>query len=80
MVVLIMMGDASINERLNHYLDYKTKLEEKMKEIQANIEKVDWKIDYYSKAVAAGTEAIHRNEPGLFELFYKEKPNGGDKA
>lgn len=80
MVELIVMGDASINERLDHYLSYKVKLEEQMKEIQANIEKVDWKIDYYSKAAAAGTEAIHRDEPGLFELYYKEKPNGEDKA
>ncbi|EKD8143817.1 hypothetical protein OSD91_002982, partial [Listeria monocytogenes] len=57
---------------LAYYRRYKERLQLKIKEIEANIQKVNWKIDYYQKAAEAGTEAIHEGEPGLYEIYYKK--------
>lgn len=44
--------------------------------LEQNLDKIDWKIDYYQKAVEAGMEKIHENSPGLYDLYFKKEADG----
>lgn len=72
-MTLIMGGDQTLRERLNYYQEYRKHLEEMRAALEVNLEKIDWKIDYYQKAVDAGTEKIHEGSPGLYELYFKKE-------
>ena len=57
---LCTKGDSSLNERLEIVKAHKLKVEEQLARIRKHMEKIDYKIWYYSTAVEAGTEAIHK--------------------
>ncbi len=59
---LCVEGDNSLEERLKIFIEHKKVVEEKMNELQKYMEKIDHKIWYYTTAVEAGTEKIHKNE------------------
>lgn len=44
--------------------------------LESNLDKIDWKIDYYQKAVETGTEKIHENSPDLYDLYFKKETDG----
>jgi len=56
-----MEGDDTLQKRLDMFLKQKKELETKMSELQKYMEKIDYKIWYYTTAVEAGTESIHKN-------------------
>jgi DNA-binding transcriptional MerR regulator len=55
-----MEGDSTLQKRLDMFLKQKDELERKMAELQKYLNKIDYKIWYYSTAVEAGTESIHK--------------------
>ena len=57
---LCTKGDSSLKERLEIVKAHKLKVEEQLAKIHKHMEKIDYKIWYYSTAVEAGTEAIHK--------------------
>ena len=71
-MALIMGGDQTLKQRLEYYQDYRMKMEATIASLESNLEKVDWKIAYYQTALNAGTEKIHENSAGLYELYYKK--------
>ncbi len=55
----IQMGDASLNERYNMFLERKKVVEKEMKELQETLDFINHKCWYYKTAIEAGTEKIH---------------------
>lgn len=60
---LCMKGDKTLQTRLDVMRAHKKKMLEKLAEIKKYMKVIDYKLDYYEKAVAAGTEAVHRTKP-----------------
>ncbi len=63
----VQMGDASIAERLEMFRSRRLAVQKQIKELQGTLELIDYKCWYYETALAAGTEAVHRqnqNENG----------------
>ncbi len=59
---LSLQGDDTLQARLDILKMHKESVEAKMEELTRHMQKIDYKIWYYSTAVEAGTEAIHKNE------------------
>lgn len=75
-IQLVMEGDETLQERLTYYQEQEQKIKDKMMQLSGDLKKVAWKIDYYQKAIEAGTEEVKQGEAGLYALFYK---NANDK-
>ncbi|MGN0835233.1 MAG: MerR family transcriptional regulator [Candidatus Spyradosoma sp.] len=60
---LCMMGDKTLQRRLEIMREHKAKMQTKLAEIKKYMKVIDFKLDYYAKAIAAGTEAVHRDKP-----------------
>ena len=60
---LCMMGDKTLQRRLEIMREHKVKMQMKLAEIKKYMKVIDFKLDYYAKAIAAGTEAVHRDKP-----------------
>lgn len=71
-MTLVIEGDQTLEERLLYYKEYRRKMETMRASLESNLEKVDWKIDYYQKALDAGTEKVHDGSSGLYDLYYKK--------
>lgn len=54
-----MEGDATLQERLDMFTRQKASVEGKIAELQKHLEKIQYKIWYYTTALEAGTEAVH---------------------
>ena len=54
------MGDLTLNERYEMFLERKKTVEAQIKELQNTLSLIDYKCWYYKTAVEAGTEAIHK--------------------
>lgn len=48
-------GDSTLNQRLEMFKRQKTRLEQQMAQLQKHMEKIDYKIAYYTEAVANGS-------------------------
>lgn len=57
----VEMGDASLKERYDMFLERKKCLQAQIDELQATMDIVDHKCMYYKTALEAGTEKIHIN-------------------
>lgn len=55
----VKMGDASLEERYQMFLERRRAVEEQMAELQRMMKFIDHKCQYYETAIAAGTENIH---------------------
>ena len=53
-------GDSTLDQRLAMFTEHKKRAEKKLRELERSMERINHKIWYYTKAVQAGTEAIHR--------------------
>lgn len=60
---LCMKGDKTLQRRLEIMREHKAKMQEKLAEIKKYMKVIDFKLDYYEKAITAGTEAVHRDKP-----------------
>ncbi len=60
-ITLCAKGDDSLKERLEIVKAHKEKTEAQIARLQKHMEKINYKVWYYSTAVEAGTEAIHKN-------------------
>ncbi len=70
---LSMQGDDTLQARLDIFKRHKDSVLKKMEELTSHIQKIDYKIWYYSTAVEAGTEAIHKKVSGEDEDTNKQK-------
>lgn len=57
---LCILGDDTLEERLDIFIQHKKLVEEQMAELEKHMQKINHKIWYYKTAVEAGTEAIHK--------------------
>ena len=55
----VQMGDASLQERYDMFLERKKTVEAQIEELQNTLKFVEHKCEYYRTALEAGTESIH---------------------
>lgn len=55
----LKMGDASLQERLQMFLDRRKAVQEQIAGLEEVLRVIDYKCWYYQTAVDAGTEAVH---------------------
>lgn len=60
-------GDSTLQNRLDMFKRQKIKLEKQMKELQKHMEKISYKIDFYTEAVAKGTIDVCKSNQYLLE-------------
>lgn len=53
---LCVQGDSSLEQRLDFLTDHEQQLEEKIAELEDNLDFLRWKKWYYQRALEAGTE------------------------
>lgn len=58
----VQMGDDSLQERYQMFLDRKKDVERQMEELQNTLDFINHKCWYYKTAIEAGTERIHFKE------------------
>lgn len=60
-------GDATLGKRLEMFKNQKVKLEEQMAQLQKHMEKINYKIAYYTEIIANGSEGVFERNPRLAE-------------
>ena len=60
-----MEGDSTLNQRLEMFKRQKLKLEEQMSQLQKHMEKINYKIAYYTEIIAHGSEGVFERNPEL---------------
>lgn len=58
----VLMGDDSLQERYDMFLERKKDVEAQMAELQKTLDFINHKCWYYKTAIEAGTEKIHFKE------------------
>ena len=58
----VLMGDDSLQERYEMFLERKKAVEAQMADLQKTLDFINHKCWYYETAIEAGTEKIHFNE------------------
>lgn len=58
----IQMGDASLQQRYNMFLERRNAVEEQIRTLEKTLEVIDYKCWYYKTSLEAGTEEIHKKE------------------
>ena len=58
----VLMGDDSLNERYEIFLERKKAVEAQIAELQKTLDFINHKCWYYETAIEAGTEKIHFKE------------------
>ena len=64
-------GDESLEDRLEMFLGRREALQSQIKELESTLNYIEYKVDYYTKAVADGTERIVKetvSNPRLLEM------------
>jgi DNA-binding transcriptional MerR regulator len=51
-------GDETLKERLEMFLTRREALQSQIKELQSTLNYIDYKVEYYTKAVLDGTEKV----------------------
>lgn len=64
---LCLVGDATLQERLNMFKKQRIKIEEQMLQLNQYMEKIDFKIAYYTEAVKNGSTDIYEKNKCLAE-------------
>lgn len=68
---LCQKGDESLEERLEIILKQKESVEEQIRFLQYNLKELEYKEQYYQRAIEAGTEKVHldhkKEESGAHE-------------
>ena len=58
-------GDTTLEKRLEMFKNQKVKLEEQMAQLQKHLEKINFKIKYYTDAVANGNTNVYERNKNL---------------
>ena len=64
-------GDESLKDRLEMFLARREALQSQIKELESTLNYIDYKVEYYTKAVADGTEKIvkeNMSNPRLYKM------------
>lgn len=59
---MCLEGDSTLDKRLNIFLKRKEVVKEQMEELNKIMSVIEHKIEYYEKAIVAGTEDIHKQK------------------
>ncbi len=59
---LLKMGDASLEERYNLFVEREKIVLKQMENLQKQLNLIHHKMNYYQTAIEAGTEAIHHHK------------------
>lgn len=70
-------GDSTLEKRLQMFKEQKANLEAQMAQLQKHMNKINYKIKLYSKAVEKGSLALVQNDPEL--LKEKERVYGQEQ-
>ncbi len=70
-------GDSTLEKRLQMFKEQKVSLEAQMAQLQKHMNKINYKINLYSKAVEKGSLALVQNDPEL--LKEKERVYGNEQ-
>ncbi|WP_300261847.1 MerR family transcriptional regulator [uncultured Cloacibacillus sp.] len=75
-------GDATLKERLDMFLRRKEAVERQIEELQRSLAVINYKCDYYSRAVEAGTEKdmLGKDKLPYYEEFLKRNDEAGKVA
>lgn len=60
-------GDSSLQKRYDLFREQKKAIEQQIQHLKTYLECIEYKCNYYEKALAAGTEAIYKNNPNMNE-------------
>jgi len=64
-------GDATIGLRHDMFLERKKVVKQQLAEIKKTLKIIDFKIDYYARAMAAGTLKIYDKNPPKIPDYFK---------
>ncbi len=70
-------GDSTLEKRLEMFKQQKVNLEEQMLQLQKHMEKINYKIAYYSEIIANGSEGVFERNKELAKE--RERLYGTDK-
>ena len=75
-------GDATLKERLDMFMRRKEAVERQIEELQRSLAVINYKCDYYSRAVEAGTEKdmLGKDKLPYYEEFLKRNDEAGKVA
>ena len=75
-------GDSTLKQRLDMFLRRKEAVERQIEELQKSLAVINYKCDYYARAVEAGTEKEMRGKDALpyYEEFLKHNEKAGKVA
>ena len=75
-------GDATLKERLDMFMRRKEAVERQIEELQRSLAVINYKCDYYSRAVEAGTEKdmLGKDKLPYYEEFLKRNDGAGKVA
>ncbi|MBO5038331.1 MAG: MerR family transcriptional regulator [Alphaproteobacteria bacterium] len=62
---LCLVGDSTLQERMNMFVRQKKRIEEQMQQLNKYMEKIDFKIAYYTEAVKNGSADIYKKNKYL---------------
>lgn len=62
---LCLAGDSTLQERMNMFVRQKKRIEEQMQQLNKYMEKIDFKIAYYTEAVKNGSTDIYKKNKYL---------------
>lgn len=62
---LCLVGDSTLQERMNMFVRQKKRIEEQMQQLNKYMEKIDFKIAYYTEAVKNGSTDIYKKNKYL---------------
>lgn len=72
-----MEGDTTLQQRRDLFVQQKARVEAQIAEYQKHLEKIEYKIWYYERAIAQGTEGgASFNCAALEEEFYRLRAEG----
>ena len=66
-IELAQQGNATLNERRDIFIRQKQRIEQQMEILNRNMEKINFKIEYYEEAIKNGEENVFQKNKHLAE-------------
>ena len=67
-------GDCTLNERLEMFYQRREIVKQQMADLQDIMDHIEYKCNYYEKAVAANSKSIHKRRDYYKHMFYNNSP------
>lgn len=61
-IAWVQEGDATLQQRYDMFVERRQSVQEQIAQLQKTLEFIEYKCWYYSTALEAGTEAVHRTD------------------